>query len=49
MKTKLLIILSLTLVIHAFAGSATWNLSSATNDWNTAPKNLTQKSEGQLS
>jgi autotransporter-associated beta strand protein len=36
MKTKLPIILSLTLVIHAYAGSATWNLNPATNDWNTA-------------
>ncbi len=36
MKTKLLIILSLTLVIHAYAGSATWNLNPATGDWNTA-------------
>jgi hypothetical protein len=35
-KTKLPIILSLTLVIQAYADSATWNLNPATNDWNTA-------------
>src|SRR6266567_5884574 len=36
MKTKLPIILSLALVIHAYAGSATWNLNPTSNDWNTA-------------
>jgi hypothetical protein len=36
MKTKLLIILSLALAMNAYAGSATWNLNPATNDWNTA-------------
>src|SRR6266850_3090048 len=36
MKTKLTIILSLSLVIHAYAGSATWNLNSTNGDWNTA-------------
>jgi len=36
MKAKLLIILSLALAMNAYAGSATWNLNPATNDWNTA-------------
>jgi autotransporter-associated beta strand protein len=36
MKIKLPILLSVTLAIHAYAGSATWNLNPATNDWNTA-------------
>ena len=38
MKTKLLILLSLTLpfAFDAQAGSATWNLSPTTGDWNTA-------------
>jgi autotransporter-associated beta strand protein len=38
MKTKLLIILTLclTTIIHAYAGSATWNLNPGSGDWNTA-------------
>jgi autotransporter-associated beta strand protein len=36
MKITLAIILSLALVIPAFAGSATWNLNPISNDWNTA-------------
>jgi len=36
MKTKLLILISLAFVLHARAGSATWNLNPASNDWNTA-------------
>jgi autotransporter-associated beta strand protein len=36
MKTKLLIVLSLAIAMNAQAGSATWNLKPATNDWNTA-------------
>ena len=36
MKTKIVIILSLTLVIHAYSGSATWSLNPTSNDWNTA-------------
>ncbi len=36
MKTKLLIILSLTLVIHVYAGSATWDLDPASANWNNA-------------
>jgi autotransporter-associated beta strand protein len=36
MKTKLLIIVGLTISINAEAGSATWTLNPATNDWNTA-------------
>ena len=36
MKTKLLITLSLTVVTHAYAGSATWNLNPTSSDWNTA-------------
>ena len=38
MKTKLLILLSLALafVFDAYAGSATWNLSPTSGDWNTA-------------
>ena len=35
-KTRLSIILSLALVIHAYAGSATWNLDPATTAWNNA-------------
>jgi len=35
-KSKLAIILSFTLTVPAHAGSATWNLNPATNDWNTA-------------
>jgi len=35
MKTKLLITLSLTVVTHAYAGSATWNLNPTSSDWNT--------------
>jgi autotransporter-associated beta strand protein len=34
MKTKLLIILGFTLVAHAYAGSATWNLNPTSSDWN---------------
>jgi autotransporter-associated beta strand protein len=36
MKTKLLIVLSLTSVIHAYAGSAAWKLNPTSSDWNTA-------------
>ncbi len=36
MKAKLPIILSLTLAINVYAGSATWNLNPESNDWNTA-------------
>jgi hypothetical protein len=36
MKTKLLILISLAFALHARAGSATWNLNPASNDWNTA-------------
>src|SRR2546422_987718 len=36
MKTKLLIILSLTIAVSAYAGSATWNLNPISGDWNTA-------------
>jgi len=36
MKTKLPIILGLTLVIHAYAGSAIWNLTPSSDSWNTA-------------
>ena len=36
MKTRLSIILSLALVIHAYADSATWNLDPATTAWNNA-------------
>jgi hypothetical protein len=35
-KPKVVIILNLILVFHAYAGSATWNLNPATGDWNTA-------------
>jgi hypothetical protein len=40
MKTKLSMILSLTLVIQVYAGSATWNLNPISNDWNN-PANWT--------
>jgi autotransporter-associated beta strand protein len=40
MKIKLTIILSLALVIHAFAGSATWNLNPVSGNWND-PANWT--------
>jgi len=36
MKATLLTILSLALAVHAYAGSATWNLNPVSNDWNTA-------------
>ena len=36
MKTKLTIILSFTLAIHAYAGSATWNLDPINENWNDA-------------
>jgi hypothetical protein len=36
MKTKLLIILSLTIALKVYADSATWNLNPISNDWNTA-------------
>jgi hypothetical protein len=36
MSTKLLTILSLTLALHAYAGSATWLSSPLSSDWNTA-------------
>jgi autotransporter-associated beta strand protein len=36
MKTKLLIVLSLTIALKVYADSATWNLNPISNDWNTA-------------
>jgi len=38
MKTKLLILLTLTFTctLHAYAGSATWNLNPVSGDWNDA-------------
>src|SRR6266481_2579095 len=40
MKTKLLILLSLTLTLHAYADSATWNLNPVSGGW-TDPLNWT--------
>ncbi len=36
MKTRLLLTLSLALTLQAYAGSATWNLNPASNDWSSA-------------
>src|SRR5436190_21040031 len=36
MITKQLVILSLVLTTHVYAGSATWNLNPTSGDWNTA-------------
>ncbi|MDQ3198954.1 MAG: hypothetical protein M3Q46_07165 [Verrucomicrobiota bacterium] len=36
MKTKLLVLLSCVLALHAQAGSATWNLNPASSEWNKA-------------
>ena len=36
MKTKLLILISVAFALHAYAGSATWNLNPTSGDWNTA-------------
>src|SRR5947207_1946889 len=36
MKTKLLILFSLVLAVDARAGSATWNVNPASDDWNRA-------------
>ena len=35
-KSVVFLILSFSFVLSALAGSATWNLNPATNDWNTA-------------